>query len=192
MEFPIIIDGKKLYSLRELKDMAETNGKAQVFLGEAFFNGDDVPQDYRKAFSYFTKAVEKGESQGMMDLAYMYRKGFAGEVDLLKTERYYLKAYHCGDEEALGALAEMYVFGMGPVKQDLKKGMEYAYKAIFSETMPNKEVCSWFGGEDDFLMMYQMITSGALDDNTMHMICQKFREDQSPEYKIYEPDGLYD
>ena len=191
MEFPVEIDGEELYSMRELRAKAETNGEAQVMLGEAFFTGDGVPQDYRKALLYFQKAVENGESQGMLDLAMMYRKGIAVDVDLLKTELLCLMAYECGDREALGALAEMYIFGMGPVKQDLKKGMEYAYKAIHYREL-RSSILSWFGGLDDFMEFYNAISQAEPDDVGLRMLGQQLRQSQSPEYKRYEPVGLYD
>lgn len=191
MEFPVEIDGEELNTLRELRDKAQTNSKAQVMLGEAFFTGDGVPHDYRKALSYFEKAADNGDSQGMLNLAYMYRKGISVDVDLLKTEQLCLRAYECGDKEALGALAEMYIFGMGPVKQDIQRGMGYAYKAIHYRQL-HDAVCGWFGGEEEFINMHAVIASCDPEDVRLHMLGQKLRQDQSPEYKKYEPEGLYD
>lgn len=191
MEFPMIIGEYEVNSLKELRGLAEENTEAQMILGDAFWDGDGVPQDYKKAFSLFEKAAANNNSQALLNLGYMYRKGIACEVDLLKTEQLYLKAAELGDDEANGVLAEVYIYGMGPVKQDLLRGMEYAYKSVHSER-GDDEILSWFGGPEAFEQIYEMITEGMLDDNEFRMICQKIRQDQAQEYRQYEPLGLYD
>lgn len=191
MNFPMMIGENEIYSLKELRDLSLDNAEAQMILADAFWDGDGLPQDYKKAFALFEKAAAKGNSQALLNLGYMYRKGIACEVDLLKAEQLYLEAKELGDDEADGVLAEVYIFGMGPVKQDLLKGLDYAYKSIHSEK-GDDEILSWFGGPEAFEQIYEMVTEGMLDDNALRMICQKLRQDQSPEYKQYEPEGLYD
>ena len=154
MEFPMMIGENEVNSLKELRNLAEGNVEAQMILGDAFCEGDGVPQDFRKAFLLFEKASEKNNSQALLNLGYMYRKGIACDVDLLKAEQLYLKAEALGDEEANGILAEVYIYGMGPVKQDLRKGLEYAYKSVHSE-QGDEEVLSWFGGEEAFEQIYK-------------------------------------
>ncbi len=191
MEFPMMIGENEVNSLKELRNLAEGNVEAQMILGDAFCEGDGVPQDFRKAFLLFEKASEKNNSQALLNLGYMYRKGIACDVDLLKAEQLYLKAEALGDEEANGILAEVYIYGMGPVKQDLRKGLEYAYKSVHSE-QGDEELLSWFGGEEAFEQIYKLVTEELLDDNSFRMICQKLRQDQAIEYRQYEPIGLYD
>jgi len=191
MEFPMTIGGQEINSLKELRNLAEENVEAQMILGEAFWEGNGVPQDFKKAFVMFEKASAQDNSQALLNLGYMYCKGIACEVDLLKCEELYLRADALGDEEANGILAEVYIYGMGPVKQDLRKGMEYAYKSVHSEK-GDEEILSWFGGEETFEQVYQLITENMLDDTSFRMFCQKLREDQSQEYRKYEPLGLYD
>lgn len=191
MEFPMVIGKCEVNSLKELRDLAKDNTEAQMILADAFWEGDGVPQDYKKAFLLFEKAAAKDNSQALLNLGYMYRKGIACTVDLFKAEQLYLKAAELGDDEADGVLAEVYIYGMGPVKQDLCRGLEYAYKSVHSER-GDDEILSWFGGPDAFEQIYEMITGGMLDDNSFRMFCQKLRQDQSPEYRKYEPAGLYD
>lgn len=191
MEFPMMVGEYEVNSLKELRNLAEENTEAQLILADAFWEGDGVPQDYKKAFMLSEKLAAKDNSQGLLNLAYMYCKGIECEVDLLKAERLYLRAAELGDPEAYGMLAEVYIYGMGPVKQDLFRGLEYAYKSVHSER-GDDEVLAWFGGPESFEAVYEMIMGGALDDNALRMYCQKLREDQSPHYRQYEPDGLYD
>lgn len=192
MDFPMMIGEHEVNSVKELRNLAEENSEAQKILGEAFFEGDGVPQDYRKAFSLLEKAAAAGNSQALLDLGYMYRKGIACEVDLLKAEQLYLKAEELGDDEADGILAEVYIYGMGPVKQDLLRGLEYANRAVHSER-GDDEILGWFGGMEAFEKIYEVITGGMLDDNAFRMYCQKLRQDPAQdEYRKYEPIGLYD
>ena len=189
MDFPIMIGEEEVCSMKELRALAEENTEAQRILGEAFWEGDGVPQDYRKAFNYFEKAAERNDSQALLNLGFMYRKGIACEVDLLKAEELYLRADALGDDEANGILAEVYLFGMGPVKQDVKKGLEYAKKSVEAG---DDELLEWFDGEEAFEAIYNAITQNMMDDNSYRAFCQKLRQDQSPEYQQYEPEGLYD
>ncbi len=191
MLFPMMVGQKQVNSLKELRELGETDVDAQMILGDAFWEGDGVPKDFKKTFYYFEKAAQKNNSQALLNLGYMYRKGIACEVDLLKAEQLYLQADKLGDEEANGALAEVYIFGMGPVKQDLRKGFEYAYKAVHSQK-GDDELLSWFGGAEDFEKIYELIMEGGYDDATFRKICERLRQDQSPEYRQYEPAGLYD
>ena len=191
MLFPMMVGQNKVNSLKELRELGETNMDAQMILGDAFWEGDGVPKDFKKAFYYFEKAAQKNNSQALLNLGYMYRKGIACEVDLLKAERFYLQADKLGDEEANGILAEVYIFGMGPVKQDLRKGLMYAYKSVHSPK-GDDEILSWFGGAESFEQIYGLIMGDGLDEASFRKICKKIRQDQSPEYRQYEPKGLYD
>ena len=194
MDFPMTINGEEVTNLKELRALAETSGPAQVILAEAFFHGDGVPQDFKKAHYYCEKAVENGESQGMLDLAFLYRKGIEVDIDYLKEEELNLRAAACGDEEAYGFLAETYLCGRGPVKQDLIKGLEYLYKAINSKYGDSHDdLLSLFGGKEQFLSIYSAIVEyNAVDEYILRRICSDLRTEQTEEEKKRIPEGLYD
>ena len=191
MEFPMTIGGEEVNSLKELKVLAEDNVEAMTVLIDAYWNGDGVPQDFKKVFALCEKAVALNDTQAMIDLGFMYRKGMACEVDLLKCEELTLRAHELGDPEAKHILAEFYIYGMGPVKQDLLKGLQFAYDSIISEE-GDDEIASWFGGEESFMEIYEAIKEGLVDETSLNMIAIKLRQDQPEEYRIHEPAGLYD
>ncbi len=190
MKFPVVVDKKIINSISELKEFAEKNTKAQMLLGDAYWNGKGVPQSYKEAFEYYQKAANNNDSQAMLNLGHMYRKGIACEVDLLKCESLYLNAEALGDDEANGLLAEIYIYGMGPVKQDLRKGLIYARKAVDSPK-GDPEILKWFGGEDAFNVIYEEIMGNGISDEDYRLYSNAIREDQSLEYRKYEPVGLY-
>ena len=45
---------------------------AQYSLGVVYYSGDSVPQDYEKAFEWFTKSAEQDDARAQNDLGAMY------------------------------------------------------------------------------------------------------------------------
>ena len=51
------------------------NVNAQCNLGEMYYDGDGVPQDYQEALKWFSLAAEQGHASAQRDLGEMYYNG---------------------------------------------------------------------------------------------------------------------
>ena len=62
---------------RESLEKAAAAGDAQAMndLGELYYEGKGVPQDYQKAKDWYEKAVDAGNAKAMRHLGYLYERG---------------------------------------------------------------------------------------------------------------------
>ncbi len=98
-------------------------------LGVCYKEGDGVEQDSTRAIDYFTRAMELGYTDAILQLGYMYYDGEIVEKDDKKAFDYYEKAYSEGSIQGAYCLGIMYAYGKG-VEQDLVKALElYEYAA---------------------------------------------------------------
>ena len=63
--------------------------KAQVQLGEKYFRGEGVPQNYTEAYRWFTKAAERGNPAGQYRIGQMYALGLGVLRDDAEAVRWY-------------------------------------------------------------------------------------------------------
>lgn len=105
-------------------------------LGNLYYDGDDVKQDYNKAMGFYSKACEMGHANGCYHLGYLYNFGEGVKQDYKKASDLYNKA--CEMNNALGCnnLGILYYNGKG-VKQDYKKTMKFVIKTCEIDT----EIC---------------------------------------------------
>jgi TPR repeat protein len=100
--------------------LAAENGEAQaqVALGRMYWEGRDIPQDYREAMRLFELAAAQGASGGQTSLGIMYLNGNGVEKDYEAALKWFRLAAEQGDGLAQLQLGHMYYEGMG-VPQDL-------------------------------------------------------------------------
>lgn len=89
--------------------------KAAKKLGDFYFKGLGVKQNYTTAVNYYLK-VQESNSEACMILADCYSKGLGVERSAEKTFEYLNKAYELGNYESLLRLAECYLSGNGTEK----------------------------------------------------------------------------
>jgi len=76
MHIDVLMQMENAEAVNELRSRAEAgDGKAQFYLGRAFYNGQGLPQDFQQAESWFRKAADKKSSGGHFFLGIMYRDG---------------------------------------------------------------------------------------------------------------------
>ncbi len=73
-------------------------------LGERYYYGRGVEQDYKKAVECYRKAAELGLAEAQCNLGYCYKTGYGVERDLNMAVRWFRKAAEQGDEDAKAAL----------------------------------------------------------------------------------------
>lgn len=182
MEYPLMVGDVVVNSRSELLKLGETNLDAQIMLIDAFYLGEGMPRDYKKAVYYAEKAVEHKHTQSMINLSFFYRKAIGCKRDVLSAEKLLLEAEKLKDDEAYAWLAEMYLYGMGPVKQDTEKAFDYVYKALNSsfdsEFLLEDLNCS----RDEFMMLYKKMKAGEIPKEILNQITMRLRSDSLDEY----------
>ncbi|KAG0234201.1 hypothetical protein BGW42_006839 [Actinomortierella wolfii] len=94
---------------------------AQFELGRLYYSGENgILQDYTKAFEWYFRAAEQGQTQAQNNLGWMYQDGKGVAQDDTKAVEWYRLAAEQGDAKAQGNLALMYEIGRGVHKDDLK------------------------------------------------------------------------
>lgn len=84
------------------------HAKAQVRLGEMFFNGKGVPIDCDQAYKWYKAAADQGYSGGFNNLATFYIGGLVVERNYEEGIRCFKKAALLGSSAACGMLALLY------------------------------------------------------------------------------------
>ena len=101
---------------------------AQLFLGQMFFEGLGVLQDYKVAMMWFKKSASSNISMAQNNLGLIYEQGRGVDQDLKEAARWYQKAAMQGDKNAQFNIGLMYEQGRG-VTQDLEESVQWYRQA---------------------------------------------------------------
>ena len=82
-------------------------GWAQASLGEAYLNGEGVPQNLAAARSWFKKSAEQENPLGQYRYGMVLVKGIGGARDVAAGAAFLAEAAAAGSEEALCVLAQL-------------------------------------------------------------------------------------
>jgi hypothetical protein len=111
--------GGAAISLGEEQRLAKRGDlRSQVALGFAYFLGQGVPKNYKRAAGWFRKAVKQGHTDDQSAyacyaLGYFYREGLSVERDQELAVRWFQKAAELGNVSAQVSLANAYSSGVG-------------------------------------------------------------------------------
>lgn len=108
--------------------VAQNNPEKLYNIGELYYDGICVEQNYQKAIEYYKKAAELGSVDALKELGVMYGEGIGVEQDYKKAFEYYEQAAKRGNAVALNNLGYMYQHGEG-VEQDFEKAKKLYEKA---------------------------------------------------------------
>ncbi len=85
-----------IYGGSTAKDLAASaergNADAQCILGESYYFGIGVPQDFAKALEFFQMAAEQGNAVAQINLGCLYERGHGVPKDLAKASEWFQKA----------------------------------------------------------------------------------------------------
>ena len=87
--------GTELESLR--KQAEQGDAKAQSDLGDMYFDGRGVQQDYTVAAKWYSLAAEQGDARSKRRLGWMYSYGRGVPQDDKKAMKLYHRAAELGD-----------------------------------------------------------------------------------------------
>ena len=93
-----------LEALRARADQG--NADAQYGLGEVYYRGKDVPQDYAEAMKWYRKAAERGDAKAQFSLGWMYSYGEGVLKDDAEALLWWRKAAAQGNEGARNILPQ--------------------------------------------------------------------------------------
>lgn len=93
-------------------------------LGDAYYFGERIEQDYNKAVEYYRFAAKQGNADGQCNLGYMYEHGKGVAQSDEKAVEYYQLAAELGNALGQCYLGIMYENGQGVAQSD-KKAVEY-------------------------------------------------------------------
>ena len=108
------------------------DAEAQYRLGDKYYYGKEVEQDYDKALSYYKKAADAGYVKAQHSLGYMYKSGIGVKRDFDQAFFWYNKAAESGHTNAqykLGCMYEYYEYEHGNIRQDLDLALFWYGKA---------------------------------------------------------------
>jgi tetratricopeptide (TPR) repeat protein len=106
-----------------IKHAEQGNANAQNLVGEMYFLGKGVKQDYQEAAKWYRKAAEQGDANAQYNLGFMYKNGQGVKQDYQeaakwyrKAAKWYRKAAEQGDANAQYNLGFMYENGQGVIQ----------------------------------------------------------------------------
>ena len=131
---------------------------AQNHLGQAFHNGEGVPQDFAQAFEWYRKAAEQGHGQAQTNLGFMYQNGESVARDPGQAVQWWRKAAAQGSASALYNLAVAYHNGDGVMEDYVE-----AYKwVVIAEDHASEERRAKYAVLHDALAI--KMTSAQIDE----------------------------
>ncbi len=117
-------------------------------LGDLYYKGKKVKQDYLEAVNYYGKACDGAYASGCSALAFMYEKGQGVKQDDTKAVKLYVKACEGNDFKGCHRSGIMYKKGLGGAEQNFLKVKEFFTKACTdSDPRASKIYEDLFGGQ---------------------------------------------
>jgi len=107
---------------------ARGNAEAIGVVGNAYYHGVCVEQDYMEALRLYHKAAEKGNALAQADLGLMYMTGQGAEQNYRTAFKWFHEAAENGLADAQVIVGRMYFKGIG-VDQNFETGLSWFTKA---------------------------------------------------------------
>lgn len=116
------------------------NYKAMYFLGDKYYRGYKIEQDYDLAMFYFRMAARFNYNKAQFSIGYMYAKAYGVTCNYENAKYWYELAASNGHTTAMNNLGVMYDNGIG-VTKDTDKAFKLYRMAYDSSDNPSKEGC---------------------------------------------------
>ncbi|MCH8475883.1 MAG: sel1 repeat family protein [Opitutales bacterium] len=113
---------------QDAKGDAILDADAQFDLGDMYFEGYGVAQNFEKAAKWFRNAAQQGHAEAQAGLGYLYFKGKGGPQDYSEAAKWFRKAAEQEYDLAQLYLGDMYFQGRG-VTQNHEEAATWFRKA---------------------------------------------------------------
>lgn len=127
IEFDKSFDKNTIYNTLSSKN--DLTSLDYFLLGELYFSGIGVEQDYSKSFECYNKALSLGLKRAAQDIAGFYSSGKYVEQDMDLAKKYFEIAAKAGYAFSWYNLGIIYMNGLGSTLEDAAKGVECFKKA---------------------------------------------------------------
>jgi TPR repeat protein len=121
-------DLKKAFEIL-LEHKESNNGNFQNLLGAAYLKGEATELNEELAFKYFSIAVEKGDTNAMVNLGEMYLKNQSYNSEIKENKNHGLslieESANQNNKEASDRLGEIYEFGKFDIPKNLEKAIQW-------------------------------------------------------------------
>ncbi|KAK8835369.1 hypothetical protein M9Y10_025134 [Tritrichomonas musculus] len=101
---------------------------AFIMLGDIYYYGYGVEQDYLKSKDFYEKSSDSDNAEGLVKLGDLYYHGYGVKQDYLKAKDYYEKAANFNYTKAFNKLGDIYYYGYG-VEQNYLKSRDFYAKS---------------------------------------------------------------
>ena len=116
------------YGKEIMRAAEQGDSEAQCNLGNMYYWGAGVEQDYEEAVKWYRKAVEQSNNEAQRNLGFMYEYGYGVMKDNNQAIIWYVKAAEQGNSDAQCRLGDIYQYGRG-VLPSYKYAMKWYRKA---------------------------------------------------------------
>jgi len=99
-----------------LKQAQDGDRIAQFNLASRYWQGVEVPQDYKNAAMWYERAAEQGLAAAQFMMGFLYEHGKGVRRDYTRAFDYYRAAAGQGHTTAANNLATLYLYGLGVPK----------------------------------------------------------------------------
>ncbi|MDE3016459.1 MAG: sel1 repeat family protein [Pseudomonadota bacterium] len=118
----------------EIRKKAEAgDAKSQQILGDMYYAGNGVKQDYAQSLKWFHKAAEQGNVDAQYGLGSAYDNGLGTKQDYKEAMKWYRMAAEQGDADAQSGLGLLYYEGKG-ITQDFEQSYAWFSKSANKNT----------------------------------------------------------
>jgi len=111
---------KDFFKMKE--NASQGNVLAQLNLGNLYYYGKGITQDYKQAAMWYQKAAEQGDVDAQLNLGDMYYDGKGVTQDYKKAAMWYKKPAEQGDVDAQFKLASAYMLNETPTARWYLRG----------------------------------------------------------------------
>ena len=98
-------DLENVFRVYELAKQGDA--KAQDTLGDCYYNGEGVEQDYMEAVKWYRKAADQGNSDAQAMLGYCYLYGLGVEENINEAVKRFRKLADQGDDSLASLVATL-------------------------------------------------------------------------------------
>jgi tetratricopeptide (TPR) repeat protein len=133
---------------RDSRDRLEKKARDGIAMAQVLFGMQlQAEKSFAEAASWYRKAAEQGDRNGMRDLGVLYRDGTGLPKDPSQAMSWFRKAADLGDVDALYAIGNLYSDGIGVAKDEVAAVEWYRKGAAQGDKDPMTELgaCYWSG-----------------------------------------------
>lgn len=142
-------------------------------LGNFYYN----KENFSKAYKWFVKAAEMGNSPSQVQMGVFYLKGYGVDKDYSLAKEWFEKAVEQKNDWAFHYLGNIYEQGLG-VKQNLELASSYYYQAAINGNLNSKEYLKTFEAD---CLNDEMIDKTQVEACILSQIVPNVSEENQPE-----------